>query len=146
MSCQLDICGNVTTILTIAAAASGWLAVHWLNSSRDRKNAERLTRVKELEIAHHVLIRSVLDGALTKASAAGEVGWKNKEVEDAISTVYLYGSLEQAGLARSYVDQLAFTGKGSLDALIDSIRNDIRVSLGLRNLKGPLSYLQLNIK
>ena len=143
MNCQLDICGNINTILTLAAAGFGWWLVHRFNSARDRVNSERLTRTTELSKVHSALVRAGINGALVRKDVDGKVVWENKEVEDAIGKIYLYGTPEQIALAQNYVDSWDKAQSADGTELVDSLRNHIRESLGLTGVVGPLKYLRV---
>ncbi|WP_146011216.1 hypothetical protein [Xanthomonas arboricola] len=145
MTCQLDICGNVNTIVTVTAAAFGWWLVHRLNSARDRVNSERTMRTTELSKVHSTLVRAGIDGSLNYKDSNGNTVWTNKELEDAIGQIYLYGTAEQIALAQKYVDSWSGTQSADGTELVDSLRNHIRDSLGLDQVNGPLKYLRVTV-
>lgn len=143
MPCKIDICGNINTLLTLAAAGFGWWVVHRLNSARDRINSERTARITELSRVHSALVRAGIDGALSYKDLDGNVVFTHREVEDAIGKIYLYGTAEQIALAQAYV--LSWSEGQGADGtkLVDSLRNHIRDSLGLSAATGPLQYLRV---
>ena len=145
MTCQLDICGNVNTIVTIVAAALGWWLVHRLNSSRDRVNSERTMRTTELSKVYSTLVRAGIAGSLSHVDSNGNVAWTSSEIEDAVGKIYLYGTAEQITLAKAYVESWSDTQSADGTKLVDSLRNHIRESLGLDQVEGPLKYLRVTV-
>lgn len=143
MTCQLDICGNINTVLTLAGAGLGWWLVHRLNSARDRINSERTMRTTELSKVYAALVRAGINGTLVRKDQDGNVLWEHKEVEDAIAKIYLYGTEDQISLTQEYVKSWDTTQGANATELVDSLRNHIRSSLGLKSVSGPLHYLRV---
>lgn len=143
MSCQLDLCASANTLLAVVAAAVGWWIVHRLNSARDRVNAERLARTTELAKAHAALVRAGIDGVLIRKDEKGNIVSTSQEVENAIGVIYLYGTPQQAALARQYVQSFAKNQAADATELVSSLRSHIRASLGLPHLVEPVDYLRI---
>ena len=130
-------------MLALAAAGVGWWIVHRLNSARDRVNAERLVRTTQLSKAHAALVRAGIDGALIYKDHEGKVVSSSKDVEDAIGIIYLYGTPDHVKLACEYVQSLDETQKADAKELVESLRNHIRKSLGLKSVAEPVKYLRV---
>lgn len=124
----------------------GWWLVHRLNSSRDRVNSERSIRTTELAKVYAVLLRTGIYGNLKPTDSHGSEKWINEELEDAIGKIYLYGSKRQIELTKTYVKSWATMQSADGTALLDNLRNHIRVSLGLEPIRDPLDYLRVTIK
>ena len=65
-------------------------------------------------------------------------------VEDFVASIQLYGSPEQIRLMQELVDAFKQGGRVSLDAILNSLRNEIREELQLEPVKGDIWWLRLN--
>ncbi|KHS64634.1 hypothetical protein RC77_19285 [Pectobacterium brasiliense] len=143
MELFLNILKEYPYIPATALAAFGWWCVHWLNSYRDRINAERTMRNTELAKVYAIILRTGIYGTLTKTDDEGKITWVNEDLEDAIGKVYLYGTKRQIELTQEYVNSWAKTNGADGTNLLNDIREHIRKSLGLSPVEGTPSYLRV---
>lgn len=131
--------------VTVCVAAAGWIAAHWFTSRRDRKNAERSVRLNALSEAYYAFVRSGIAGSFTKKDYDGNLLPVAQDVERAVATVHLYGTPGQSELANEYVAKLQDQQHGNATALVDSLREYIRSSLGLAKLPKTPHYTRIEV-
>jgi hypothetical protein len=102
----------------------GGAVVHFAARSRDRENARRSQRVDYLLSAYRSMIRAA-HRALEFDSTV------RREFEDAIADVILLGDADQVELARQVSTELAQRGGVPVDALLVSLRRQLRTELDL---------------
>lgn len=69
-----------------------------------------------------------------------------KEMEDAVADIYLFGTPEQIDLVRKFVGEFAQSQTASMDALLASLRNDLREELALPPLHKNPALLRVHVK
>ena len=67
-------------------------------------------------------------------------GWI--KLEGVIAEIQLFGSTEQVGLAKELADSIARGGEFEMDALINSLRKDLRNQLGFKPVSGNVKWLR----
>ena len=126
MSDNLNIAAIIPLIITALVAVVGWFIVHELLISRDIKNKRIELKIKYLIEAYrrleHILHRDNPD---------------LKDFESAIADIQLFGTKEQAELAREVALEFAKNRTASLDPLLGDLREDLRTLLHLEHLQGP---------
>lgn len=132
-------------VVTVCVAAGGWIAAHWFTSLRDRKNAERTARLNALSEAYYAFVRSGIAGSFTKKDYDGNLLPVAQDVERAVATVHLYGTPRQSELANEYTSELQDQQHSNATALVDSLREYIRSSLGLAELSETPHYARIDV-
>jgi hypothetical protein len=114
----------VTILGSVCAAAIAAVLAHRLTSRRDQVNRRNDLRVEYLMRAY----RTIADTAhrdLDPTSATARI------FEQGLADIQLLGSKEQAEMAISVGKQLASAGGAGLDALLLSLRDELRTELEL---------------
>lgn len=122
--------------LPLAVVMIGWWSVHRLNARRDRQNKIRELRTRYLVDACRTLTRVGLEKDCVPLA---------KDLEDAISDIYLFGTPSQVRLAKAYVLEMSQNNSGALTDLIMDLRNDLRRELDLPQLAAPPHLLKINL-
>jgi len=130
---------NLALTLGVPAliAVLGWLVGHWLNSRRELNNKRREARLKGLELA------------FIRLANFNKREWtdKNKlEFENFVTEIQLYGTPKQIRLMSEIV--MAFVRRElevSLDALLEDLRNTLRVELRLERESGPIWWYRFKL-
>ena len=127
----------IPLLTTTGVAILGWLAGHSLNVRRDRQN-------KRQEIRVHYLIEAYrrLEGGTCRGPIHGtEIG---KEFESAIADVQLFGTDEQARMAKELATAIANRQEhASAGPLLMSLRNALRHELDLGAIKEEPIHFRL---
>ena len=124
---------------TLVATIIGWWLVHYLNSKRDLRNDQRKQRVEYLVETFKDLVQLRTYG--------------NDPTLDYIpiivrvtNSIQIFGTTEQIKLCKEFVASL--NGAGGLrnvHTLIDSIRNDIRQTIGMDKVTDTDTVLMLQV-
>jgi hypothetical protein len=128
----------IPLVVTTVIALAGWIVVHRLNAERDLKNSRLQLRTQYLLEIYRKLERSC-GKAVTRESA--------DDIEVALADLQLLGSAEQVHMARQYI---AAHGNRNLTGinvglLMEDIRNNLRIELGLEPIKEPVDHLRLHL-
>jgi hypothetical protein len=121
----------VTAVLTM----SGWFVGHWVSTWKDRSNKKRDLRT------------SYLIECFRRIEYAGnrdldEIG--RRQLEAAIADVQLFGSTEQAAVARAFANGIANRDdNASTGPLLCMLRDELREELDLPAVEVPLFHLRL---
>jgi hypothetical protein len=81
----------IQVTITIAVAAIGWIAVHWLTSERDVRNKRKEIRLKYLVDLYRKLERSI-GGTINSQEIADDIC-------TAVADLQLFGDLDQVRTA-----------------------------------------------
>ena len=120
----------------LLVAVLGWWSVHRLNARRDRQNKIRELRTRYLVDACRTLTRVGLEKDCVPLA---------RELEDAVSDIYLFGTSSQVQLVKAYVLEMSQNNSGALTDLIMDLRNDLRRELDLPQLAEPPHLLKINL-
>lgn len=107
------------------AGPLGAVAVGVFAIRHDRKKERETKRREEI-------VRFLVTAYEDLESAAHREPFPGAQVERAVAKVQLFGSVQQADLARAFATEFATTGTGDLDALLEALKADLRSELGLR--------------
>lgn len=129
----IDIIKFLTTALIVVL---GWLAGHFFTSKRDKSNKKR-----ELTIQHLINAYSVLTNEVSHREQTTE---RQEKLERIITEIQLFGSTEQASLAKQLANDVAAGLEFELDPLINSLRTDLRKQLELEAINGNVTWLRFN--
>ena len=123
-------------IVTVFIAVFGWVIGHWFNSRRDQVAKKRDVSTEHLITAYRILTNEVSHRELNPE--------RQQKLENILSDIQLFGSLYQVNSARSLAEEVARGGEFQLDPLINSLRDDLRVQLGLTKVTGNIKWLRMN--
>jgi hypothetical protein len=112
----------------------GWWAVNWLGEKRDRRNKIRELRMQYLTNACRLI---------AQVGRQGDVLPLARELEEAVSDVYLFGTSRQIELVRKFVVEFSTRQSANMDELINTLRNDLRRDLLLPPLAGNAAFLKV---
>lgn len=115
-------------------ALSVALLTHFFSSTRDRNNKRREQRISYLVNAFRTL---------AKASNHPRLHEVAPEIEQAMADIQLLGSKEQIGLAHKFVKELSNGGEATLDPLLQSLRDSLRLELGATPIAGGMFWLKI---
>jgi hypothetical protein len=115
----------IPLLITTGVAILGWCVGHALNARRDRNNKRREVRVQYLIEAYRGLEAGTCRGPIHGT----EFG---KRFESAIADIQLFGTSEQARIAKELATAIATRqDNASATPLLLSLRNALRMELGL---------------
>ena len=115
-------------------AVAGWFIGHYFSDKRDRSNKKRELTVKHLINAYSVLTNEVAHRNFTIE--------RKQKLECIISEMQLFGSKEQALLAKKLANDVAAGDEYELDPLINNLRTDLRSQLELESIQGNVTWLR----
>lgn len=121
-------------VTVLVALAGGWLG-HSLSARRDLANERRKLRVTYLLEAY----RRLEDALHTNDPERSHPKW-----ESAIADIQLLGSPKQVQLARTFALGMASSNSAPLDALINDLRQSLRVEMRLLPAGEPVVYLRFH--
>lgn len=124
--------------VTALIAVIGWMIGHYFTSKRDKTNKRRDLTIQHLINAYRVLTNEI---AHRESSKEGE-----QKLELIISEIQLFGSLEQAKMAKQLAYDIADKKGFDLDPLINSLRSDLRKQLNLEHIDGNVTWLRYESK
>lgn len=128
---------DISSIITVAVALSGWFIVHRLSAWRDRSNHKRKMQTDFLVTA----LRNLANSA-NRPYEKGAIHLK--DLECAVVDIQLFGSKQQVQLAQDFAAELAEAGHASPDPLINSLRQDLRKELGYEQINGNVRWLRVD--
>ncbi|MEJ7666983.1 MAG: hypothetical protein WKG07_49520 [Hymenobacter sp.] len=67
-------------------------------------------------------------------------------MKNVVAEIQLFGSVEQVELAKELADSMAQGGDFTIDALINSLRKDLRKQLKLEDVAGNVKWLRYTPK
>ncbi|WP_306548994.1 hypothetical protein [Desulfobulbus sp.] len=121
-------------VTTIFLAVIGWIVAHYFTSKRDISNKRREISIEHLVNAYRVLTNDVSHRKLNDD--------RKVALENLLSDIQLFGSVEQVAMAKSLADEVAAGGAFELDPLINSLKNDLRAQLKLEKVQGNVRWLR----
>ncbi len=124
--------------LTIVVVAFGWLVLHCLAIQR-ANTAKR----KELVLEYLVSVFRDLSNEVAYREKSPE---RDKKLENSLSEIQIFGTIEQVSLAKSLADNLASDGVSEIAPLINNLRDSLRKELGLDAVSENISWLRLQKK
>lgn len=125
----------IPAAITIVLAVVGWVVGHKLTSQRDIKNKQREIRTKYLLDAYE---------AFMVAGRNGTVLQNHKEIERAVYTIEMFGTLEQVELCRRFTKEMAQENSSNFTTLVVCIRNFVRSELALADLGDGINMLRID--
>jgi type II secretory pathway component PulK len=138
--CEKFIVMDTVQILTLSISGAAllgtiisWFVIHRLSRSRDRHNKKRDIRVGYLIDAFR---------QIEKASNRDEFEHQVL-LESALADIQLFGSLEQIRLVKTLTDEFVNTKVFNANALLTSLRNDLRSELGLKQTDERWIFLRM---
>lgn len=123
-------------VATVILAVVGWVIGHYFTDRRAISSKRREIVSEHLINAYRVLTNEIAHREQTSE--------RIKYLENILSDIQLFGSLEQVNLTKSLADELAAKKVFELDPLINSLRNDLRAELNLRSVAGNVKWLRFN--
>jgi hypothetical protein len=121
-------------LMTIVLAVIGWIIGYYFTTRKDINQKRRDISIEHLINAYRILTNEISHRKETQES--------NIKLENILSDIQLFGSLEQVNLAKDLADTVASGGEFQLDPLINSLRNDLRKMIGLKKIKGNVKWLR----
>jgi hypothetical protein len=128
--------GYTKIIATVVVAVLGWLVAHYFTAKRDVASKRRELRLKYLIDAYQVLTNEI--------SHRQPNNERTQLLENLLSDIQLYGSLQQVELAKTLADDASTGGDFELDPLINCLRDDLRDELNLCKIPDNVKWLRLN--
>jgi hypothetical protein len=105
-------------LVTVVLAVIGWLIAHYFTSKRDVTTKRREISINHLVKAYRVLTNEISHRKPNENSIL--------VLENILSDIQLFGSLEQVELAKKLADDVDAGDSFELDPLINSLRNELR--------------------
>ena len=124
--------------VTIVLAVVGWLVAHYFTTKRDISNKRRSLVIEHLIESYRILTNDIAQREPTNES--------NLKLENILSDIQLFGSLEQINMSKELATKVASGGFFELSPLIASLRNDLRNELNLTKVDGNVKWLRFNEK
>lgn len=124
--------------ITAAVAVLGWIAGHYFTSEKSRNDKKRDLSLEYLTSAYRFLSTEIVCKEISNES------WT--KLEGVVAEMQLFGSVEQVELAKELADSMARGGDFTIDALINSLRKDLRNQLGLKAVSGNVKWLRYTPK
>ncbi|WP_430815188.1 hypothetical protein [Carboxylicivirga sp. RSCT41] len=121
--------------IPVLVAITGWLIGNYFSNRRAQKQKKRDLTLNHVIDAYRTLVNEI--------AHRGETPERNRKLEALVTDIQLFGSLEQAKLARKLADDVAAGGTFQLDPLINSLRNDLRKELKLKPIDGNVRWLRM---
>lgn len=119
------------TVITVLLA----FFAYWSTLKRDRLSKKRDLRTQYLIEAYRRL-----ESAGNCSDQTPEVA---RSLESAVADIQLFGSREQVTLSRAFALEFSANGHASLDALLESLRTDLRNELDLGDAGSQITYLRI---
>jgi hypothetical protein len=129
----MDIELLVSLLITSVVVIIGWFIAHWLSSKRDQENKRRDLRVQYLIEAWRKLENASNRYDNTQLA----------DLETAIADIQLFGSPKQIDLAIQFVENFVNTKTGSLDELLNELRQSLRNELNLEAVSKNTHHLRI---
>jgi hypothetical protein len=122
---------TVKFALTILAGIVSWFIVHQFAMTRDRVNKIRDLRTKYLIEAFQKLERNSNRSTVDKI-----------EFESVLSDIQLFGSAQEAELARKFINEFSRSNDASLNDLLHLLRANLRKELRLSTRDSRMAYFR----
>lgn len=124
----------IKIFITVLLAVIGWITAHYFTSKRDISNKRRSISIEHLVNAYRLITNDVSHRKLNEN--------RKMALENLLSDIQLFGSVEQVNLAKALADEVAAGKSFELDPLINSLRNDLRAQLKLGKVEGNVRWLR----
>jgi hypothetical protein len=121
----------LTIFITLILTSAGW----YVAVRRDRLSKKRDLRTQYLIEAYRRL-----ESAGNRSGPSPEL---EESLESAVADIQLFGSPEQLALSKQFALEFAASGRSSLDALLESLRTDLRRELELGTAPERITYLRI---
>jgi len=121
---------------TALIAVISWVIGHYFNSKRDQTNKRRDLTNQHLINAYRILTNEIVQRPQTKES--------DQKLELIIAEIQLFGSNEQIEMVKIVANDIVNKKKFNLDNLINSLRKELRVQLGLDPVDGNVTWLRFH--
>lgn len=122
---------NVKFALTILAGILSWLIIHLFTMTRDRVNKIRDLKTKYLIEAFQKLEKNSNRPTVNKI-----------EFESVLSDIQLFGSMQEAELARKFIHEFSISNDASLNDLLHLLRANLRKELRLSPHTSKMAYFR----
>ncbi|MFL6210515.1 MAG: hypothetical protein ACJ74W_16785 [Pyrinomonadaceae bacterium] len=123
-------------IITVIVAILGWFIAHVLTRNRDRANKLRDIRLQYLIEAY----RRLGDAAMRHLPSEPEYA---QRLESALADIQLFGSITQVEKLKKMFEDYAANEEGSLDEVINDLRDELRKELDLLPISGNVQWLRI---
>lgn len=133
---EVDIIAAQITVSALVALVVVALT-HIFTTRRELEARRSEQRISYLVTAYRALAKSNNHPRLVDVA---------DELEQAVSDIQLFGTLEQARLARVFGEELAKTQSANLDPLLNELRNSLRDELGLPAISDRVLWLRVDRK
>lgn len=120
--------------VTIFMTVTGWVVGHHFTSKNAANNKRRDLSTKFLIEAYRTLTTEVAHREQSTERTA--------KIENLVSDIQLFGSVEQVELAKALADEVAAGSDFELDPLINSLRQSLRKELGLKPITRNVRWLR----
>lgn len=126
---------QLAQILVPALVALAVVALaHYFNLKRETANRRREQRIGYLIGAYR---------GLSKGNNHPRLHEVADDVEQSISDIQLFGTVEQIRLAQTFADQLGKTQAADLNELLFELRNSLRKELGQKPISEHILWLRI---
>lgn len=126
----------IKIVVTVSIAVAGWSIAHYFTVKRDVSSKRRELVTQHLIEAYQILTNDISHRELTKE--------REEKLENMLTQIQLFGSIEQIRLAKELIDGLANKKSFELDPLINNLRDDLRKQLNLLPVSGNARWLRFN--
>lgn len=133
-----DLLELIKVVITVLIAVRGWRIAHYYTSQRDKHNKRRELRLEHLINAYRTLTNEITHRKQTKE--------RELKLEFILADIQMFGSLEQAQIARQLARDIASKKDYQYDTLINSLRSDLRKQLDLPHIEGNVTWLRFEDK
>ncbi len=121
--------------LTAIIAVGGWFIGHQLSAERDRINKQREIRVGYLINAY----RRLANASMRQPEKGSQY---YRDMESAMADIQLFGKESQINQAKHFMEEFQKTGKGPLDELLNTLRDDLRKEMNLSKVKTNIQWFR----
>ena len=129
----LEIAKIVLPFLTWTSVIFGWIVTHSLTKRREVESQKRKIRTEYLVNVFRFLATSVSNRNFSEL--------EERELENVISDIQLFGTPRQISLAKKMTDEMV-NGEFELDPLLNDLRDDLRRDLGLESIDGNIRWIR----
>ena len=125
----------VPLLITTMIAIIGWFAAHRLAANRDRVNKHRDIRIEYLIKAYQKLENAVHRKPEPNSSYF-------QDMESTVADIQLFGTESQIEKVKTFLNEFEEKGKGSLDDLLNDLRDELRKELDLSKVEGNVRWFR----
>ncbi len=124
---------DISSITTVLVALCGWFIVHRLTAWRDRVSHKR-------KISTDFLIKAYQN--LANSSVRSPEAQYFRQMEEAIADIQLFGTVKQIKMIDDFLAEYQIHNKASMDQLLSSLRQDLRIELGYVQIAGNVKWFR----